>query len=107
MPKLMALKFAAASGANVSVTSGSETKTPKALSLGAKGGVNYKEAGWEKKLVETHLKDQSLDAVVDGGEGDVVSKGVSILKVNRRSRIQMLTDLTRLRSAGKSSRYTQ
>ncbi len=55
---LFALQFATAAGANVFVTSGSEDKIKKAVELGAKGGVNYKEADWHKKLKEILPKDR-------------------------------------------------
>jgi len=41
---LLALQICIAKGANVYVTSGEESKIQKAISLGAKGGVNYKES---------------------------------------------------------------
>lgn len=40
---LFALQFAVAAGANVYVTSSSPEKIRKAVELGAKGGVNYKD----------------------------------------------------------------
>lgn len=45
---LFALQFAVAVGANVYVTSSSPEKIDKAIALGAKGGVNYKDG-------KTHL----------------------------------------------------
>lgn len=106
---LMALKFAAASGANVYVTSGSEDKIQRALGLGAKGGVNYKDADWEKSLLKNHLNGQLLDAIVDGAGGDVVSKGVSLLKVSssRRSIKGLLLTTITPPSLGESSRSTE
>ncbi|WPG98021.1 Hypothetical protein R9X50_00080500 [Acrodontium crateriforme] len=78
---LMALLFASAVGANVYVSSGSEDKIAKAKQLGAKGGVNYKEPGWEKKLLAMLPKERKLvDAIIDGAGGDVVEKGAKILK---------------------------
>lgn len=66
---LFALQFAVAHGADVWVTSSSEDKIARAVSLGAKGGVNYKEAGWGPKL--TGLAGGGFDVIVDsaGGEG--------------------------------------
>lgn len=40
---LFALQFAVAAGANVYVTSSDPEKIKKAVALGAKGGVNYRE----------------------------------------------------------------
>lgn len=83
---LCALEFARAAGANVYVTSGSQEKIDKALKLGAKGGVNYKEKDWDKKLREMLPKEnKNLDAIVDGAGGDVVSRGAKLLKVSGSS----------------------
>ena len=79
---LFALEFAKAAGANVFVSSGSDEKIKKAVALGAKGGVNYKEQGWDKKLLEMlPAENKQLDAIVDGAGGDVVSVGAKLLKV--------------------------
>ncbi|KAG9512816.1 NAD(P)-binding protein, partial [Aureobasidium melanogenum] len=78
---LMALLFATAAGANVFVTSGSQEKLDKAKKLGAAGGALYKEADWEKKLLEQLPKDRKfLDTVIDGAAGDIVGKTFKILK---------------------------
>jgi NADPH:quinone reductase-like Zn-dependent oxidoreductase len=80
---LMVLRFAVARGADVFVTSSSEEKIQKAVELGAKGGVNYKEEGWEKKLLGMLPSGKkSFDAIVDGAGGDVVEKGAKLLKVS-------------------------
>lgn len=80
---LMALEFARAAGANVYVTSGSEQKIQKAKELGAKGGVNYKEEGWDKKLLGMLTTDKKqFDAIVDGAGADVVEKGAKLVKVH-------------------------
>lgn len=76
---LMALLFASAKGARVFVSSGSEEKIEKAKKLGAAGGVNYKEEGWEKKL-QGLIGNGKLDAIIDGAGGDVVEKGAKLLK---------------------------
>jgi NADPH:quinone reductase-like Zn-dependent oxidoreductase len=79
---LMVLLFAVAQGCNVYVTSGNQEKIDKAVKLGAKGGVIYKEKDWDKKLQAILPKDrQYLDAIVDGAGGDVVKVGSKILKV--------------------------
>jgi len=78
---LMVLLFAVAQGCNVFVSSGSEEKLAKAKELGAANGVNYKEEGWEKKLLEMLPKSRKyLDAIIDGAGGDIVSKGTRLLK---------------------------
>lgn len=79
---LMALQFAVQRGADVYVTSSSQEKIDRAVRLGAKGGVNYKEQGWEKKLL-SQLPDgkKAFDAIIDGAGGDIIEKGVRLLKV--------------------------
>jgi NADPH:quinone reductase-like Zn-dependent oxidoreductase len=80
---LMALLFGVALGCNVYVTSGDQAKIDKAVKLGAKGGVSYKEKDWEKKVQAMLPKERRfLDAIVDGAGGDVVSKGSRLLKVS-------------------------
>lgn len=78
---LMVLLFGVAQGCNVYVTSGNQEKIDKAIKLGAKGGVIYKEDGWEKKLQGLLPSDRKyLDAIVDGAGGDIVNKGSRLLK---------------------------
>lgn len=80
---LMALLFATAAGANVFVSSGSEEKLEGAKKLGAAGGVNYKTEGWENELLKQLPKDRKkLDAIIDGAGGDIVAKGVKMLRVS-------------------------
>ncbi|KAF9950534.1 hypothetical protein BGZ70_001325 [Mortierella alpina] len=67
---LMALAFCVAAGANVYVTSSDEGKIAKAVRLGARGGVNYKEAGGEL-----------FDVVIDGAGGDGVKTFTQILRL--------------------------
>jgi NADPH:quinone reductase-like Zn-dependent oxidoreductase len=79
---LMVLQFAVARGVDVWVTSSREKKLQKAILLGAKGGVNYREACWEKKLLDLLPKEKRyFDAIIDGAGGDVVEKGMQLLKV--------------------------
>lgn len=78
---LKALAFAKAAGANVYVTSGSKEKIEKAKELGATGGVNYKEEGWDKKLLGMLTTEKKqFDAIVDGAGGDIVEKSARLLK---------------------------
>ncbi|KXT05406.1 hypothetical protein AC578_11060 [Pseudocercospora eumusae] len=78
---VMSLLFAVAAGANVYVSSGSQEKIDKAISLGAKGGVNYKEKDWDKKLKELLPNDRKkLDAIIDGAGGDIAQKGAKLLR---------------------------
>ncbi|KAI1408821.1 oxidoreductase [Hypoxylon sp. FL1857] len=78
---LAALQFGVALGCNVYVTSGDGSKLEKAKGLGAKGGVSYKEATWEKQL-QSQLPPSRpyLDVVVDGAGGDIVPKSVKLLR---------------------------
>jgi len=79
---LMVLLYGVAQGCNVYVTSGNQEKIDKAVKLGAKGGVIYKEDKWEKKLQAILPTDRPfLDAIVDGAGGDIVAKGSRLLKV--------------------------
>lgn len=92
---LVALRFAVARGADVFVTSSSEDKIRKAVELGARGGVNYKEAGWEKKLLGMLPSGKSsFDAIIDGAGGDSVEKGAKILKVSVPADMLMSNPLT-------------
>jgi NADPH:quinone reductase-like Zn-dependent oxidoreductase len=78
---LMVLLFGVAQGCNVYVTSGDQAKIDKAVKLGAKGGVSYKDKDWDKKLVGMLPSDRKyLDAIIDGAGGDIVNKGSRLLK---------------------------
>ncbi|KAF2760675.1 alcohol dehydrogenase [Pseudovirgaria hyperparasitica] len=78
---LMVLMFASAAGCNVYVSSGDEAKLTKAKDIGAQGGVNYREDGWEKKLVAQLPQPRKyLDAIIDGAGGNIVEKGMRLLK---------------------------
>ncbi len=87
---LMALMFAKEMGTEVWVTSGSEEKIERAVKLGARGGVDYHEAGWERKLLALVKEGGNnggkrtalFDAIIDGAGGDIVEKGAKILKVS-------------------------
>jgi zinc-binding alcohol dehydrogenase/oxidoreductase len=63
-----ALQFAVAAGAETWVTSGSLDKIARAQTLGAAGGVNYRDADWAAQLLKTA---GPFDVIVDsaGGEG--------------------------------------
>jgi NADPH:quinone reductase-like Zn-dependent oxidoreductase len=64
----LALLFAQAMGARVSVTSGSEEKLAKARAMGAIAAVSYKEKSWEKDLVAQAGSPPAL--TIDGAGGD-------------------------------------
>lgn len=78
---LNALQFAVAKGCNVWVTSGDEGKIAKAVALGAKGGVNYKSAAWDKELLALLPNDRKwIDAIIDGAGGDIMKRSVRLVK---------------------------
>jgi NADPH:quinone reductase-like Zn-dependent oxidoreductase len=64
---LTALQLAVAAGATVYVTSGSNDKINKAVELGAAGGENYGEDGWDKRLKQNS---GGFDVVIDSAGGD-------------------------------------
>ena len=64
----LAMLFAQALGAQVSVTSGSDEKLAKARELGAIAAANYKAKGWEKDLVAQAGRPPAL--IIDGAGGD-------------------------------------
>jgi NADPH:quinone reductase-like Zn-dependent oxidoreductase len=78
---LQVLQFAVAMGCNVFVTSGDQAKIDKACAMGAKGGVIYKDAAWDKELLKKLPADRPfVDAVIDGAGGDIVLKATKVLK---------------------------
>lgn len=81
---LTALQISVALGANVYVSSGSEEKIQKAVALGAKGGVNYKQGDWastlEGFLAKDGGKEARLSAVIDSAGGEIMSQVGKILK---------------------------
>lgn len=78
---LQALQFGLELGCNIYVTSGSEEKISKAVKLGAKAGVIYKDDDWPKHLSQKLPAERPyLDAVVDGAGGDIVIKATPLLK---------------------------
>ncbi|HMH24707.1 MAG TPA: zinc-binding dehydrogenase [Puia sp.] len=67
---LSALKFALAAGARVYVSSGDDEKIARAIALGAKGGVNYKQDNWVESLQE---QAGGFDITIDGAGGEGMS----------------------------------
>ncbi|SGZ32348.1 BQ5605_C040g11860 [Microbotryum silenes-dioicae] len=63
------------------VSSSSEQKIQRAVELGAKGGINYKDATWTKQLQALLPKDHPyLDSVVDSGGGPIATQVSRLLK---------------------------
>jgi NADPH:quinone reductase-like Zn-dependent oxidoreductase len=103
---LLAVQLSVAKGANVFVTSGSDEKIKKLLSLGVKGGVNYKYSeedrswtrdtsehnlfypveDWPSELVKMLEKEHNglLDAVIDSAGRGIVDQTSKLLKPGGR-----------------------
>ena len=81
---LFAFQFALAAGADVYVTSGTQTKIEKAMALGAKGGANYKDENFSKQLKE---QARGFDLIIDSAGGDGLADVAKL--VNPGARIVM------------------
>ncbi|KAG8683762.1 hypothetical protein FRC08_014095, partial [Ceratobasidium sp. 394] len=78
---IIALLFCVARGANVFVSSSSAETIDKAIKLGAKGGVNYRDESWPRDLAAL-MKEHGasgLDAIIDSAGGDLLGKTGRIL----------------------------
>ncbi|KAJ3123019.1 hypothetical protein HK098_002275 [Nowakowskiella sp. JEL0407] len=76
---LFCLQLCVAVGATAYVTSSEETKIKRAVELGAKGGVNYKNENWVKELKE--LAGTPFDVILDGAGGaDSMKNYTSLLR---------------------------
>ena len=78
---VLALKFAVALGANVFVTSSSDAKLGQAETLGASGGVNYKQDKWGKALGKLA---GGIDVVFDGAPSASLSQYLRCLNLGAR-----------------------
>ncbi|HRD48654.1 MAG TPA: zinc-binding dehydrogenase [Candidatus Contendobacter sp.] len=76
-----ALKWAAALGAHVFVTSGDPAKLEQARLMGAAGGVNYRDGDWAKRLADLS---GGVDVVVDGAGGSTFPGCCSVLRPGGR-----------------------
>lgn len=74
---MFCFQFALALGCDVFVTSGSDDKIEKAIQMGAKGGVNYRRAGWHKELIQ---QSGGFDTIVDSACGEQFSLLVDMCK---------------------------
>jgi NADPH:quinone reductase-like Zn-dependent oxidoreductase len=72
---LFALQFALAAGAQVWVTSGSPEKIKRARTLGAAGGVNYRDADWAEVLEKQAGR---FDVIVDSAGGEGLAKLIDL-----------------------------
>ncbi len=78
----MALLFGVASGIETWVTSSSDEKINKAITHGAKGGVNYTKENWDKELA--NQVPGKLDIVIDGSGSPTFSKILSLMNPSGR-----------------------
>jgi len=79
---LYALQFAVAAGAQVWVTSSSAGKIARAQTLGAAGGVNYRDADWGKSLQAA--AGGLFDVIVDSAGGDGFASLVELTRPGGR-----------------------
>lgn len=79
---LFALQFARAAGAEVWVTSSSPEKIARAQALGARGGVNYRDADWSEQLLKA--AGGAFDVIVDSAGGDGFTRLVDCAKPGGR-----------------------
>jgi len=79
---LFALQFAVAAGAEVWVTSGSAEKIARAQTLGAKGGVNYRDP--ELVSVLSAAAGGLFDVIVDSAGGDGFASLIELTKPGGR-----------------------
>lgn len=82
---LFALQLAVALGAEVYVSSGSDDKIEKAISLGAKAGVNYKNEDWEKEI--SKKAGGHFDVIIDSAGGNGFNKLLKIANPGARMAI--------------------
>ncbi len=78
---LFCLQFALAIGAEVYVTSGRPDKIERAITLGAKNGVIYKEADWSEKLEKIA---GGFDVIIDSAGGEGFAKLVKLCNPGAR-----------------------
>ena len=72
-----AIQWAAALGAEVYVTSGSEEKIEKAKAIGAAGGISYRQEDFHKTL---RKQAGGFNAIIDSAGGDGMNKVLSTLR---------------------------
>src|ERR671915_1866767 len=77
----LVVQMAAALGARVFVTSGSDEKIEKAREFGAEGGVNYNSEDWSKELKSIT---GGVDLSVDSIGGDVFNTSIQLAKPGSR-----------------------
>ncbi|KAI0050875.1 NAD-P-binding protein [Auriscalpium vulgare] len=83
---LLALQICVVLGANVYVSSGNDAKVAKAVQLGAKGGVNYRQKDWPVqlgKLLKANGKGL-LHSVIDSAGGPITLQTSKVLRTGGR-----------------------
>lgn len=76
-----ALQWALAAGANVYVSSGNQKKIDRAIELGAKGGVNYKDENWAEQLAKMA---DGFDVIIDSALGEGFAKHLTYVNPGAR-----------------------
>jgi NADPH:quinone reductase-like Zn-dependent oxidoreductase len=79
---IFALLYALNAGSAVFVTSGSDEKISKALTLGASGGANYNNVNWDKEIIE--LSGNRISTIIDGAGGDTFRKCIELVNYGGR-----------------------
>ncbi|RJE88396.1 NAD(P)-dependent alcohol dehydrogenase [Paenibacillus sp. 1011MAR3C5] len=78
---LFALQFAKLQGAKVIVTSSSDAKLDRAITLGADHGINYRSTPEWDQSVLAYTEGRGADHIVDLGGGATLNRSISALKV--------------------------
>ncbi|MDA0986145.1 MAG: zinc-binding dehydrogenase [Bacteroidetes bacterium] len=93
---MFALQFALMFTKNVFVTSSSEQKISKAISLGAIGGIVYSTEKNIKEQILNITKGKGIDVVIDGTTGDNLTQLIDVVNSGARIVIYGSTSLTPL-----------
>lgn len=77
----VAIQLALAAGAEVWVTSGSDSKIDESRNVGVKGGANYREDDWDKQLKQ---QAKEFDVVLDSAGGKDFGRLLKLVKPGGR-----------------------
>ena len=77
------LQMAAASGARVLVTSGSNAKLERAREMGAAGGANYQEPNWGERILEL-CEGLGLQVIIDSVGGTTFEQALDLVSPGGR-----------------------
>lgn len=80
----MAMLMAVQAGARVIVTSGSDEKIERSLTLGAHAGVNHNHPDLRKHIQQAALPFGGIDLIVDGAGGKLFEIGIDAVKPGGR-----------------------